>query len=292
VSEAWVAMKEAERSQFAEVLIYLHLPKCGGTTLSRLIEWEYNPTRIFTVDPSFFRWSYSRLIRWPQKRLDRMDVFKGHMPFGLHRRLSRPTTYITVLREPVERALSAYYFAASYRLHPDHRIVSRMTLEQFVKNKDYHNVQTKLLAGVDTQYDFLAGDCNQDMLVAAKENLARHFSVVGLTEQFEEVLALFKLRFGWNITRYTSFNVTRVREHKDQVPRSTLDLIGKLNRFDLELYEHVVPLAKNLFEQAGEAARRELATIVRAKALRRWEEFYHRGASRVRQGISRLCSTT
>ena len=278
-----------------QVLIYVHLPKCGGTTLSRLIEWEYEPWRIFTIDPSFFRWSYNRLKRLPPQRLNRIDVFKGHMPFGLHRRLSRPATYITVLREPVARSISAYVFAANYRLHPDYRVVSRMTLEEFVRDKDYHNLQTKLLAGVDTNYDFLAGECTAETLAVAEENLTQHFSLIGLTEKFDYALALAKVLFGWNISRYANFNVTKVRGqksggHKGRVPDSTLNLIADLNRFDMELYQHVIPLCEQLFARAGEAARAELENIREAKDLGRWESLYYLGASRVRQGISRACS--
>jgi hypothetical protein len=273
-----------------EVVIFVHLPKCGGTTLNRIIEWEYDPRRIFTIDPSFFRWSYNRLKGLPTERLDRMDVFKGHMPFGLHRRLSAAATYITVLRDPVERAISAYYFAATYRLHPRHREVSRMSLEDFIQHTDYHNVQCKMIAGMDIGYDFLAGDCTAETLELAKENLAKHYSLVGLTEQFDETLALAKLKFGWNIARYANFNVTKVRAQKDRVSAATLELIAKLNRFDVELYEHVVPLFRNQFAHAGEAAANELKRIREAKSLGPLESFYYLGSSRARQGISRLCS--
>ena len=91
-----------------QALIFLHLPKCAGTTLNRIIEWEYNPMRVFSIDPVLFLWSYQKLNRWPAKRLAPMQVFKGHMPFGIHKRLPQPYTYITFLRDPVERAYSAH----------------------------------------------------------------------------------------------------------------------------------------------------------------------------------------
>ena len=37
---------------------------------------------------------------------------------------------------------------------------------------------------------------------------SRYFSVIGLSERFEESLALMKLRFGWKLQRYSSFNVS------------------------------------------------------------------------------------
>src|SRR5258708_6595833 len=132
--------------------------------------------RFFTIDPSFSRWSLRRCSRWPRERLARMQVFKGHMPFGLHERLPQPATYITFLREPVERVISEYYFARHYRLHPQYKRMQAMSLEDYVRATPHHNLQTKLLAGRGDYPDFLAGDCNEETLALARENLARHFS--------------------------------------------------------------------------------------------------------------------
>jgi hypothetical protein len=46
-----------------------------------------------------------------------------------------------------------------------------------------------------------------------------------------------KLRFGWTLKKYSSFNVTRIRPHKRDLPKSTFDLIVERNRFDIEFYE-------------------------------------------------------
>ena len=45
-------------------------------------------------------------------------MFKGHMLFGLHAILPQPATYITVVREPVDRVISSFYFMRNYKLHP------------------------------------------------------------------------------------------------------------------------------------------------------------------------------
>ncbi len=268
-----------------QTLIFLHLPKCGGTTLNRIIEWEYSPLRIFSVDPSFFRWSYRKLGRWSPERLAKMQVFKGHMPFGLHERLSGPSTYITFLRDPIERSISAYYFARNYRLHPLHRKVKRMTLDEYVRWTPNHNVQTKLLAGLD-----FAADCSEETLAQAKDNLARHFALAGLTERFDECLALLKIKFGWNIAQYANFNETKSRPNKDRVPVASQELIADRNRFDVALYAHVVPLFDEVVAQHGEEAQRQLNAIREAKALGPMESFYYLASSGIRKAISRAHS--
>lgn len=271
-------------------VIFLHLPKCGGTTLNRIIEWEYPPTRIFSIDPSFFRWSHRKVCKWPAKRLARMRVFKGHMPFGLHERLPQPATYITFLREPVERVISEYYFAKHYVLHPQYRRMQSQTLEEYALKTPHHNLQTKLLAGRGDYPDFLAGDCDDATLALAKENLARHFSLAGLTERFDEGLALLKLIFGWNIAKYASFNVTRVRPKKDTVSAAAQAVIAERNRFDVALYAHVVPLFGETLARFGGRARDEIEAIRQAKSLGAIESAFYLAASSARKSISRIYS--
>jgi hypothetical protein len=271
-------------------IIFVHLPKCGGTTLNRLIEWEYPPTRVFSVDPSFFRWSYRKLLGWPAKRLGRMMVFQGHMPFGVHRLLPQSATYLTVLRDPIDRGISEYYYALSRVVHPEHRKMKQLSFEEYIKATPYANVQTKLIAGQDPGYDFLGGDCTAATLAQAKENLAKHFSLVGLTERFEETLALAKIIFGWQVRNYASFNVTKGRPRKDDVPAEIRAAIGEQYRYDVELYDY----AKGLFEENlarhADRVRVELTTIEQAKAQATSESYYFRGASAARKAISRLHS--
>jgi hypothetical protein len=272
------------------LLIYLHLPKCGGTTLNRLIEWEYPPSRIYSVDPSFFRWSYYRLLRWPPRRLARLEVIKGHMPFGIHRRLAGPAKYITVLREPVERVISEYYFALHYRLHPQHKRMQHLSLEDYASTTPHHNLQCKLLAGLPGPRDFLAGDCTEETLAVAKANLAAHFTLAGLTERFDETLALLKVLFGWKLNHYASFNVTRIRPRKEAVPAATQRLIAERNRFDVAIYEHVVPLFDRALETHREAVDTALRDVSRARRLGPVQTAAYQAASSLRKAVSRIHS--
>jgi hypothetical protein len=268
-----------------KAVIFLHLPKCAGTTLNRIIEWEYNPMRVFSIDPIFFVWSYKKLNRWPAERLARMQVFKGHMPLGIHKRLPQPSTYITFLRDPVERVISAYYFARNYVLHPKHRWMSKMTLEEYVRVSPNHNVQSKFISGRPH-----AGDVGEETLDEAKENLLRYFSLVGLTERFDEGLALLKIMFGWEIAKYAKFNVTKNRLKKTSLPPSTVELIAERNKYDVALYEFAVPIFEQTRAKYGDELQRQIELISQAKELSRLESLYYFGASAARKAICRIHS--
>ena len=238
-----------------ESMIFVHLPKTAGTTLNRLMEYEYRPFEMWTVDPYFIHWSNAKLRTLSPRRLAKIKVFKGHMNFGLHEMLPQPCTYVTVLREPVDRAISTYYFMSTYILHPMYRKIKRAgwTLEDFVTKVPRGNIQCKYLANLDWDETVTPETCAR-----AKENMEKYFSVVGITERFKETLALLKIRFGWKLAFYTSFNRTRKRPEKIEVPQSTLDIIREYNRFDIELYEH----GKKLFDAAVEKHKDQIPQIL------------------------------
>jgi len=183
-------------------------------------------------------------------------MFKGHMLFGLHAILPQPATYITVVREPVDRVISSFYFMRTYKLHPLYWKFKRenWSLEDFVTRSPRENVQCKIIAGAE-----YAKPCTAEICERAKENLGRSFSVVGLFERFEESLALMKLRFGWKLQRYSSFNVTRTRPKKADIPQSTLDLIAEKNSLDISLYN----CAAKLFQTAVKTHTGEVSQITR-----------------------------
>ena len=238
-----------------ESVIFIHVPKAAGTTVNRLIEREYPLFKIFSVDPVFSNWSRRHLWSLPPERLKRFRIFKGHMPFGLHKILPQPATYFAVFRDPISRVISAFYFMRNYMLHPQYWKFRRLNwqLEDFVRNSPRDNVQTKMVAGAPYE-----GLCTPEIFAQAKHNLRNHFSVVGLSERFEDSLALMKIRYGWKLDSYHSFNITRSRPRKRELPQAILDLIADKNSFDIALYQ----LASELFQKSVEQNAAAVNTVV------------------------------
>ena len=264
-----------------EAVIFLHLPKTAGTTVNRLIEWEYPLFQMYSIDPVIFEWSAAHVRKLPERRLRNTRMFKGHMLFGLHEILPQPATYITVLRDPVERVLSAFYFMRSYKLHPLYWKFrhENWTIEDFVQRSTRDNVQCKIIAGADYH-----APCTNEVLGMAIEHLNRYFGVVGLSERLEESLALMKLRFGWQLKSYSSFNVTRSRPKKGDLSQTTLDLIAEKNSFDIALYRHAAGMfqaavSKQEFE-VGEIARELHAARARSQGTLEARLFSLRAATR------------
>ena len=234
-----------------EALIFLHIPKTAGTTLNRIIEWQYSPFAIYTIDPYRIRATAERLKRLPEARRRRLRVVRGHLSYGIHECLPQGATYITMLRDPVARVLSAYYFVLRRPFNPLHRKLKkeRLGVEDCLRLfPDRQNLQCRFIAGVKD-----AAPADERLVEMAKENLTKSFSVVGISERFEESLMLMAKTFAWEIPSYENRKVAKTRP---QIDPGVVEMIRDHNRLDLELYE----FGKGLFEeslQKKEAAVRE-----------------------------------
>lgn len=223
-----------------EALIFLHIPKTAGTTLNRIIEWQYNPVSIFTVDPHRIRATVARFKKFPEQRRRRFRVVRGHLLYGIHEFLPQGATYITMLRDPVARVLSTYSFILRRPLHPLHRKLKtgRLTVEDLIQMTPHRqNLQCRFISGIGP-----GGSCEERVLEMAKENLTRGFRVVGLCERFQESLCLMMAAFGWKVPFYENRKVAKIRP---SIEPNVINTIREHNRFDLELYE----FGKKLFEE-------------------------------------------
>ena len=249
-------------------LIFVHVPKTAGTTLNRVIESQYNPLHIYTIPGGNRVWSIERFKRLSESRRRKLRVLKGHMGFGLHRYIPNPSTHFTMLRDPVNQVVSSYYYAISHRGHPLHRVIveKQITLEQFVDLAPWgNNLQTKLLGGMAMSEvnpsealaaakrgefvppdEFAGRHCDSETQQAARRNLTESFSVVGLTERFEESLAWMMIEYGWHVPYYQRFRKSSKRPATNEVDDRVRQKIEEYNSFDIELYA----FGQQIFEEA------------------------------------------
>jgi hypothetical protein len=235
-----------------QAVIFLHIPKTAGSTLNSIITRQYREKDIYSIDTKRVIESMEEFKYFPQHQLEKIKLLKGHMYFGLHEYLPMPSTYITILREPIDRVLSTYYYVMRQKNHNHYEIANQT---QDIKNyilkaepKQFDNGQTRLLAGMDAiPVEF--GNCSNQMLEAAKNNLKKHFSVVGTTERFDETLILIKQKLGWHLPLYAKKNVTNKRPKKKQISQDILDTIVELNQLDLELYKYAEVLLQKAIKQ-------------------------------------------
>ncbi|CAH0148633.1 hypothetical protein SRABI96_00654 [Peribacillus sp. Bi96] len=207
--------------------IFMHVPKTGGTTLSAIFRKQYQVHEIFDHDS--YESQIKKVDQLGAEEKRKIKAVAGHYYYGIHQHFSKPSNYFTMLRDPVDRVISLYFFLQN---QPGYERVRDMTLEEFVlKDPEAQNLQTRLVCGNAEEPD----------IEIAKENL-KTFSVVGVTELFNETLFCLKKEYAWGDIHYTRKNITKNRLAKDEVPSELINLIKTYNAWDIELYD----LAKQL----------------------------------------------
>lgn len=225
-------------------VFFLHLPKTGGTTMRRVLDREYRNARRYEIaedvtgDIRRFR-----AQQWDSNNAP--NLVQGHMSFGLHRFVPGPSTYVTLLRDPLRRALSDYHYVTSTPDHPIYEHVKDLSLREYFQSGitgQLSNGMVRLLSG-----DHLPDDpgvpskrqMERQDLERALEHIQGDFAAVGLQERFDETLLLFRRRLGWHWPFYVRENVTTRGYRLEDTDEADLDCIRDLNGLDIELHETI-----------------------------------------------------
>lgn len=224
-------------------VIFVHIPKTAGSTLGTILRKQYTQNRMFAtraMSRSALQEQQRDIVRSIEE--NRILAMSGHMVFGAHRHTDRPFQYITIVREPIDRVISDYYYVRRTPTHDfyDPVVTQDYSLEDYVTRQITiytDNVQTRMLAGVGT--DVPIGECTKTMLNTALEHVENHFVVAGLTSRFDESIILMKQMLNWGYPLYMTRNKTRKRPSWQDVSAETRAVIREHNQLDVVLYEHI-----------------------------------------------------
>jgi len=244
-------------------LIFTHIPKTGGMSMFASM-CEYHGMQIADM----YNMSEFHEDRTPVETVLRdtdMSVYAGHFPFGLHEWLSRPSSYMAIVRKPLDRITSLYNYTIQYResiLRA--RKETGQTLQELFGNRiisDFYVDFIPWLKGGQSLSRFLrctspeldngmvrrfsgigmdTYPCPGEALDLARENIENYYSVVGVQERYQDTVHMARTTFGEN---FTEFNINR-RTNKNQAgQKPNLDMrrrIKEMNRMDTELYDWIL----------------------------------------------------
>ena len=231
-----------------EMYIFNHLPKCAGLTYLKLLRNIYgddagvhislNEDVDYSVDAQCYQ---------------KYTVIMGHFGVRWNEALGPGRTWLTALREPVDRVVSTFFFwrnnIPSSPDVPYLHLAQTLPLEEFVRSDHYlvrqgiQNAQTWQLADdLRVRYRRVS---DQDALEVAKANLSE-FAFVGLYESFPESAARLCNCLGVSTPQeLPRENSTNSRLSVSELSSTVVEAIRERNSADIALYEYAKTLAKD-----------------------------------------------
>ena len=102
-------------------LLFAHIPKCAGSTFSRILIEYSNPTKILELQPQQRISQIKDFQALSQKEKEKYDLFLGHHAYEIRDQIPGKLSCITLLRNPQDRVVSLYDFILKRRDHKLHQ---------------------------------------------------------------------------------------------------------------------------------------------------------------------------
>jgi hypothetical protein len=235
-----------------DLACFLHINKNAGTTMRYILQQNYRKGAFLDVMLQGRRGADGRaktvdgldedvyqLVNEVQSRQGTLACIAANLPFGLHKLINRPITYFTLLREPVSRCLSYWYFA--HRTRNEGRLWS--TLEQYGFDirriceehaaYQFTNDQVRMVSGSS------APEPGKADFQLACELIEERFVLAGAVEFFDPCLQALGCKLGWSHVPSLKLNVG-IKADSSILPARAEEHFRESNEWDIRLYEWLI----------------------------------------------------
>ncbi|MEO0645278.1 MAG: sulfotransferase family 2 domain-containing protein [Cyanobacteria bacterium J06650_10] len=243
-----------------EALVFMHVPKTGGTTLHDILIQHFNEDE---VCPERF----NHLGKMSTNELIKYRFYSGHYDRKAIELIEKPKKIITILREPKSRILSLYYYWKAHRWEPIEeydlggpRIAKRLNLLEFLRYteggipENIGNIQTRTLLGNISKGAHIEYPCPPNQILEKAIEALESLFCFGIMEEYESTMRLFCRRLEFSCPAYirkardhTEFGTHPLMEavEQEEITPEIEQALKALTQFDAKLYQY----AKTAFAQ-------------------------------------------
>ena len=257
-----------------EKIFFLHVPKCGGISIDEAIKSCYltidvrkdrllvhHNSRasakvgsiIYGLDYTYgspkdfpeFNFKEEQLAYYMS--IKKIKYISGHFSFNdrVHREFGDEFKFITVLREPVKRCISAYFYTKYRR---SDRWLIESDLPEFLESdrgKMIGHEYVKFYGGARKDSNYTS----RHSIENAKKNLLK-FEIVGFLEYIDHFIKSFDKRFGVRL-KVKRKNQSPVSDsyRRHFITEEVEEKIREVCKPDLEIYEYAIDTYLNRIEQ-------------------------------------------
>jgi len=252
-----------------DLIIHLHIPKTGGTTLRDIVNRQYSNESILTI-PTIGE-SKNIIETLSKDRINQLAIIQGHLKYGLHNNIDRSVKYFAIMREPVDRVLSSYYYVISQSGNPQNLSSAKKTMSiyEYINsgiNPFLINGQTQLISGNTCSIDDPLIKSNK-LFDTAKKNINNNFILTGTTERFIESILLFKKLLNWKAPYFSRANRTKNKPDYSKVKSEIRNFIKEHNQLDIDLYNYVNQSIDKKIIEAGSDFGKNLKRFKRINSI-------------------------
>lgn len=248
-------------------ILFMHIPKTAGTSIRNMIEKNFSKDeRLYIYEESRWKTPYD-IKKMDHDTKKNIKIVYGHFLFGIHKYFDEPTKYMTIIREPVDRILSAYYHFKTIPAHKkimlkifnwganlpislpkllqqrhskqlkNHYFVvnNKLSVVEFVKCGRFgvDNTMVRRISNIPVGY----GKITQEIYETAIYNIENYFVDVLLMEDMKQSVARLASIIGSTDLSMRMDNVNKKRE-RTGLDGNTLSFLKETNKYDLMLYDY------------------------------------------------------
>ena len=211
------------------MLISVHIPKTGGGSFKSILSKQFGD-RLFqdSGDRPLMHNSETRNNAALISRLHAQDLPKnydcihGHFLPTKFDIPAQKNVFVTWFRCPYQRMISRYHFGIRAGLAD----TKGMSIHEFCRTGRIHNTYAKFLWNFELE----------------------RFRFIGLTEDYENSISIFRKQFGFRIKKHNNKHVNPNKPigRKYEISADLKSLIYKNNLIDFEIYEKAIEINEML----------------------------------------------